>query len=529
MSAEIRPRGHWEAIDLGFKLVRPHYFRMVATSCILTLPVFVLIQLLCWQSLGYGAVLMWWIKPLWERVHLHVLSRSLFGETPAIRDTLREFPDYGFRQWFLWLTLRRFSATRSLDLPVTQLELLNGADRTRRLAIVSRGDTASGGLWLMIVCVHMESFILLGGLVLAQFLVPESTDANVVRWYLGFDVESAVFHQIVTNLSVQLAAIVVAPFYVGGGFALYINRRTILEAWDLEIVFRRTAKRLKERAESRARGRAIVAMLAGLLLSSFTIWSSPVQASSSLDEPIVAPPAAELEVEVWSEAQKAIRVVLEGDAFHELDTVRVPKILFDWPFHWDVSQESSGLPDWWINLFAWLAVFLANIAEFTLIALVMAIVVYLVHRYRNELAEWVGLQRGGASAYRPPSQLFGMDVTPDSLPDDVIETVLRLWREGGQRAALALLYRATLIELMRDRGVEFGAGFTEGDCMRVTHAQVDAACAGYFESLTRHWQRLAYAHRPLGRETLEELCSTWPSFFQPRDEIEEIEDSDSAG
>jgi hypothetical protein len=29
------------------------------------------------------------------------------------------------------------------------------------------------------------------------------------------------------------------PFYVAGGFALYLNRRAELEAWDIEQEFRR--------------------------------------------------------------------------------------------------------------------------------------------------------------------------------------------------------------------------------------------------------------------------------------------------
>ena len=36
-----------------------------------------------------------------------------------------------------------------------------------------------------------------------------------------------------------LALSIVAPFYVAGGFALYLTRRTELEAWDIEISFRR--------------------------------------------------------------------------------------------------------------------------------------------------------------------------------------------------------------------------------------------------------------------------------------------------
>ena len=42
-----------------------------------------------------------------------------------------------------------------------------------------------------------------------------------------------------------LAVAFIEPFYVGAGFGLYLNRRTQLEAWDLEIAFRRMRKRLE--------------------------------------------------------------------------------------------------------------------------------------------------------------------------------------------------------------------------------------------------------------------------------------------
>ena len=206
--------------------------------------------------------------------------------------------------------------------------------------------------------------------------------------------------------------------------------------------------------------------------------------------------------------------VLEGDAFHERDTLQVPKFVLDWKLDND-SEEPSGLPEWLTALFSFLAWVLASGAELGLTALAVALLVYVAYRYRNELAELGGWHSSsGADAYQRPAELFGMDVTPESLPEDVIETVLRRWRDGEMRSAVALLYRATLIELMRVHAVEFRAGFTEGDCMRATYARADPECAGYFASLTQCWQLIAYAHRPPVQETLQDLCTLWPSFFR---------------
>jgi hypothetical protein len=38
---------------------------------------------------------------------------------------------------------------------------------------------------------------------------------------------------------------IVEPFYVAAGFTLYLNRRTELESWDIELGFRTLAARLE--------------------------------------------------------------------------------------------------------------------------------------------------------------------------------------------------------------------------------------------------------------------------------------------
>ena len=42
----------------------------------------------------------------------------------------------------------------------------------------------------------------------------------------------------------------IAPFFVASGFSLYLNQRTLLEAWDIELIFRRMTTRLDKRHKS---------------------------------------------------------------------------------------------------------------------------------------------------------------------------------------------------------------------------------------------------------------------------------------
>jgi hypothetical protein len=44
---------------------------------------------------------------------------------------------------------------------------------------------------------------------------------------------------LIVNCAYPAAALFMEPFYVAAGFAMYLNRRVELEAWDIEQEFRR--------------------------------------------------------------------------------------------------------------------------------------------------------------------------------------------------------------------------------------------------------------------------------------------------
>jgi len=80
VTAEIRPRSEWEAIDLGIGLTRAHFGMIFKGWFATVIPACLLIYLVCWDSMGWGAFLIWWLKPIWERVALHSWC---FGEFSA--------------------------------------------------------------------------------------------------------------------------------------------------------------------------------------------------------------------------------------------------------------------------------------------------------------------------------------------------------------------------------------------------------------------------------------------------------------
>ena len=90
LTVVLRPRSSWEAIELGTALVRRNASAIWRPWFAVTVPVLLLANLAAWAA-GVPAVAMlvvWWLKPVFDRIPLFVLSRAVFGEVPTTRTTL---------------------------------------------------------------------------------------------------------------------------------------------------------------------------------------------------------------------------------------------------------------------------------------------------------------------------------------------------------------------------------------------------------------------------------------------------------
>ena len=244
IAVAIRPRNHWESIDLGFRMVREHWKPLyIAWACVL-LPVVCLTHLLFNTSLGWAVVVIWWLKPIMDRALLIVLSRAVFDAVPTLGETLRALPGAVSNGWLHALTLARLDVTRSFSMPVWQLEGLRGAARRSRVQTIKR-RTSTAAFWHTIVCWQLEGTVYLGLVLLLLWMVPEQLTAG---WdVLAFFQTMPVWAEWTSNGLYVLAVLVMEPLYVAGGFSLYLNRRTQLEGWDIEIAFRRMLPRIAER------------------------------------------------------------------------------------------------------------------------------------------------------------------------------------------------------------------------------------------------------------------------------------------
>ncbi len=152
--------------------------------------------------------------------------------------------------------------------------------------------------------------------------------------------------------------------------------------------------------------------------------------------------------------------------------------------------------------------------EALLWAALVAAIALLIWRYGDWFSAFAGRlglpQRRRQEA--PPSQLFGLEVAPHSLPDDVAGEVERLWVEQP-RAALGLLYRALLSRLLHDYRLPLNSAYTEAEVLHLVQGLELQELNGFSQRLTGHWQNLAYGHRLPPEPLKGELCADWRRLF----------------
>ncbi len=499
----IRPRTTWEAMDLGVLMSQQHRRLLMTSWAIVTLPLFVVLSLLLWDSPSLAVFIFWWLKPVYERLPLYILSKALFGETPTLKQALRQWPKLLKPQLLASLTWRRLSFSRSFLMPVVQLEGLGGLARQQRLRVLLQRN-AGAAQWLTIIGVHLETALWIGLMVLFYLLLPQQVETD-------WDWQSLIFaadHQWrwlehLTNAFYALILVIWEPIYVACGFSLYLNRRTALEAWDIELVFRR----LRQRLNSSALGLLLVVCL--LLPGVPSVWAA---------DPATAPDAPRLlNQPLTSQASRdSIKALLEQPPFKNKETVTRYRFGED-PATTEKPKDGKA-PQWLKTLLGWLngqhLNGLAKAIEVLLWAAVIGAVGWLIWRYREFLQTFVSRRpRLPERIKRPvPQQAFGLDLSRETLPDDIAASAEQLW-QTQPRAALGLLYRALLSHLLHDFNLTLKPADTESEVLaRIEHLQRPDLLA-YSRSLTRHWQNMAYGHRVPAAHLQQELCDGWRTLF----------------
>ena len=435
----LRERRHLEALDSGIVIFRRFAAYLYRSFIIIYLPLAIAGAFVPKRFIWIPWIALWWIRPLWERMILTCLSRRFFGSGnrgPA-----------AFRGLGGDLSWRRFSPWKLYTAPVRGLEGIKGIKLKKRIRTI----IAEGLPWASAATIFMLflEISLVAGIV-AFFASFQSFIPHIFRMELSFNlpwVLPAIYivHSIIAGFLI--------PVTTSMGFALYINRRVVLEGWDLEIAFRQMIQ--KRRTKTPGIGSII------LILVSLTI-ALPAELSADTPDPV---PLESLEQVL---DQKDFGGSESKKELHWKETRARNKVFKKNNFNLNFSEKIS---------------FFLRILIIT--SLIILVVIIVVRNFKPFSPKKQRLRNIHSSEDR--------EMAPDiPLPD--IQTALRVYTEGREREACSILYQnaISLLEDWTDHDKQNDK--TEGDWLNLIHAsEAPSSLAGIIEL----WCRIAYAHQPL--------------------------------
>ncbi len=494
---QARERKPLEALDLGLALLRQDLKPIFQIFSLQMAVLLALILPFTYHKPAWTLLALWWLSPWLHRGTLYVLSRRVFGLPANRKAFLRDFTDIHRHGLLASLTWRRLHPTFCFSLAVLQLEGQRGAAFRKRAQVLRRATQPI--LWLYSgLCLLLLAATLLGSLALIEMMAPGPLRIDVFS-QMNVHLDKAWFSPLATLLMV-FAFAVIEPIHAAGAFALYLNRRTQLEAWDIEQSFRRLALRL-------ASALFIFSFSASSLLAQTPEAPPAVVQSQEAAQDMGEDTGEETREETpeedpqplqpEDEARKQIEHLLEHD-----DELRKAETFSSWEYR-PTGQEPAWLRAMLDALFApnqtsdpfkpaqkslqawWPAA--ATLLKVMVILGLVGLALWLLIRFQKLKSTLPPTED-----YTAPEALSGLDIRQASLPSNVTQVALEFYLAGKMREALALLYRATLSELVHRHAMQIPHSSTENECLRLILPHLEATKGLYFKQLTQLWVKTAY-------------------------------------
>lgn len=484
LQIQLRSRGGWETLDLGLAMVRSWAKPIYLCLLVIWIPFSLCLLAGCtWffgqENMAIYLFAIWWLKPIQERIILNVLADALFSSPPSLKIVIKRLPFLIFKTGLLVdLLWDRISPARSIHLPIKQLEGQRGkARRQRRKLLLSGKRVIAVGLGLSLA--NAQLFLYGGLFFLISWLTP--IESNKSWWRVAADSQQTVYVELfLASLFITIDALFV-PFFTAGGFALYLQKRTELEAWDLQHKLAKIGQRLQKHTNT------LLSILVVCICMTTSLLPKVAQADPVEDATI------RQEIREILAQPEFGRYVAKSELEWRNDNEEPANIHYE---HHDWLENSGKQFASGFRVFIWI--------------IGAGFITYLVirfFRYVNQ-ADW----RNSQSSTSNLTTLFGLDVAPENLPEDVEATALELIENNDFRAALSLLYRAALIYWL-ENGLLIRPGDTEGDCVRRVQ-KLHQAQGNYFAQLVNGWQKIAYGHQTIPKEQLISLAKAWPTHFK---------------
>ncbi|MDR1803133.1 MAG: hypothetical protein LBQ94_05945 [Treponema sp.] len=474
----LRRRSVWEAADSGILLWRSNFACLMLFFAV---PVLIVASCLCFlpENLFFlSSLILWWLKPLFDRLALHVISVRFFAspeDSPFGVPAARRIKELSRGLWgtfhralpgdLLW---RRFNPGRAAYTAVRVLERVDKKRfQQRKRALVSGGlgfCTPMG-----VFCFILEGMLLFGELLFAilisEVLFPANsllmqTDTTVLSFFI--------FAAFCFNY------VLVESLYVCMSFGLYINSRVELEGWDLQLLFLKFA----DTAQVRETHRSIIKILPIVcLLFSQLIGSTlqPVYAEEAAEPfPMFFPTVSE-------GALGKLEEILSSDDFGSEKE--------GWGIRFKFSREEPGAPD--LDIDSWFHEIRQVFGFILRIVVILALFGALVFSLY-----WLSRQRRrGLFPLRDTGKSYANPLMSGESPESLFAKAEDFFRKGNLREAWAAWLAGCLGAFTRDHSVSFPVDATEYGCLALAQSALGGKTDGFGE-FVEDWILLAYGGRP---------------------------------
>jgi hypothetical protein len=224
-----------EAADLGVRLCQSAARSVYPSFAMVAVPVMIMALASYEIAVWLPGVVIWCAKPWLDRTILFVLSRAAFGKPTAPVDVWRAQRHVWWRQFLFTWTVRRLSLWRALTEPVYQLEEFSITKAHARIRQIRHRNAGSAAMMTSAFSLS-EAALSFALFSLVFWLSPNGRTPSLEEFVTG---GVPTFIALSMPLAYAVTVLFLEPFYVAAGFAMYLNRRAELEAWDIEQEFRR--------------------------------------------------------------------------------------------------------------------------------------------------------------------------------------------------------------------------------------------------------------------------------------------------
>lgn len=492
---DLRPLEPHSCTDLGFSLARQWYWQLVKLYLLVFAPLIVICLVIAFvwpEYLTIAQLVLWWMKPLGELALLTWCSQALFGGQASYRSSLFKAYKSLPRLLLNYLGLFRLSPTRGLSMCVVFLEKTAIGKGRRRLDVLSGSGSAL--TWVMVVGAHIELILAIGLYLLVIYLVPFQTPLTEDFSALGAFAWVNFLESNLYLLCAFAAEVAFAPFFVCASFVHYINRRSRLEAWDIQHAFNAMKLRLAE-DKLVVKKRAPAATAATVLLAcvlAFTISPQPASAGAAAD------------------ASQNIEEILQQDRFGH--TSEQGRLQFRERDESAVEEGSDYDFSWLEDLLPFLKSEGLKLAVSLAFYALVGWILFKLIRYL-----WPHILALGAELTRSRRDSRGEDSAPIVIEPATFTDARKHMLAGNTREALSHLLQAVIHTAKQQDGLHIPTSFTEAECELVFSRSLDAHRRSAFSELLQVWRKLAYAGQDVPSMYADKVIENCESAFTTAD------------